>query len=188
MNTTLTSSHSYAKQQFFALYKDSQQVIFQIAYSILKDVYLAQDVTQETFLKAYLNWHTLQDPEKAVAWLRVIVRHTALNQLSSERRRPIMASDADPEETETGTASPSVEGIVMARWRDEQLRQIVGELRSEFAEVLVLRYGAGLKNEEIAERLGLESGTVKSRLHRAKRQVRKKWSERFQEDRFLNIS
>lgn len=153
------------------------------AFTIMGNQEDAEDVAQATLAKAFRLLHTLNDPEKLGRWLRAINRRTALNLLRSRRRSRVQSTDqmdanvAAPDTTPTGSNLEMVAKNAVV----EQVARAVDALPESYREVIVLRYWEHLRNEEIALRLGIPSGTVKSRLARGDRmlldRLRRIWSQ-----------
>lgn len=136
----------------------------------------ADDLTQETFLRAYRFWHTFERGTNAKSWLFTICRNTYLNERKSARReREVPAADLDAR-VESLAAASAFEATVLDPERaffqqviDDRIVQAIDDLPEPFREVLVLSDLGDLKYSEIAEVLGTAVGTVKSRLFRARR-------------------
>lgn len=146
--------------------------VFEAAYFITQDEYLAQDVVQETFLKAFRNIDKLNDGSKMGAWLAVIATRTALDLLKKTRKDVITEDNYIDEEISKNQHISSVENIVEEKFIKNLLRQQVQELIPEHRQVIILKYEYDLKDEEIALELGVSSGTVKSRLFRARKKLK----------------
>ncbi|MBM4762759.1 RNA polymerase sigma factor [Bacillus sp. B15-48] len=145
-----------------------------IAYSITKDWYTSEDVVQEAFIKAYKNIDTIENIDKLGAWLSSITVRTAIDFLRAEKRRCSMSAEMSYIEQlqfkQDVMVSPEeeVEFILFK----EQLSESVQQLPLSYQQVLILKLQYGLKEAEIADELQLKSTTVKTRLHRARKQLR----------------
>ena len=146
--------------------------VFETAYFVTLDEHLAQDVVQETFLKAFRNIDKLKDGTKMGAWLAVIATRTALDLLKKTRNIVITEESFIDEEISKNSHTPSVENVVEEKYIKNLLRQQVQELIPEHRQVVVLKYEYDLNYEEIAKELGISTGTVKSRLYRAKQKLK----------------
>jgi RNA polymerase sigma-70 factor (ECF subfamily) len=136
---------------------------------IVGDRGTADDVAQETWVAAYRGLRRLQEPERLQAWLFGIARNTALNTLRREER-----SRLDYVDDEVLEAIPDEEddALDLHAERAAQVHRALDEISPAHAEVLVLRYVEDLSYEEIANVVGCRVGTVRSRLHYAKRALR----------------
>ncbi len=138
-----------------------------VALAVTGDEADADDVCQDAFVAAIERIDGCRDPGRFGPWLMQIVRNRARDQLRA-RARPILPIEGMTIESER--ASPAAEaerGDATAR-----LLAAIGELSEERREVLLLHDLEGWTHREIAERLGLPPGTVRSHLHHARRSVR----------------
>jgi RNA polymerase sigma-70 factor, ECF subfamily len=136
----------------------------------------AEDLAQETFLRAHRFWHTFEGGTKIKSWLFTICRNTYLHERDrarNQRERP--AADLDPRTEELASASafqPEVGGPEREFFDaliDDEVVDAIDDLPEDFREVLVLSDLGDLKYSEIAEVLDVPVGTVKSRLFRARK-------------------
>jgi RNA polymerase sigma-70 factor (ECF subfamily) len=139
----------------------------------------AEDLAQETVLKAWRAWEQYQRGTNARAWLLTILRNTFLNRYRKERGRQ---ETADVHELEPFTVFRDVqdvdpEGTFFSRLVDDEVTGAIDALPPEFREVLVLSDVEGLPYAEIAGVVGVPVGTVKSRLFRARRLLQRRLYE-----------
>lgn len=133
---------------------------YRLAGLILGDAREAEDVTQEALLRAWKQRRSLRDPDRAQAWFDRILVNACRDQL---RRRRSFVGWADVAD---GQSNSAVDPFVALQQRDEVMRGLA-TLSADHRIVLVLRYWADLTVVDIAERLDVPVGTVKSRLHYA---------------------
>ena len=137
--------------------------IYIVAYAIVQDAAEAEDLVQETFLKAHRAGRSLRDPEKFPAWLMMVTRNGARDRL--RRRRP----QAAPEELEAMrdpmTAPPGA-GLEEAE-AQQHLRRALAKLPEEHRTALTLRYLEGLDYRAIESRMNLSNGALRGILGRA---------------------
>ncbi|HEY1912738.1 MAG TPA: sigma-70 family RNA polymerase sigma factor [Vicinamibacterales bacterium] len=129
----------------------------------------AEDVVQDAAVRAFRFFSSLRG-EDARAWLLTIVRHAWYARLSSQRARAVSTEYdemADPRPDE----SLGPEALVMQRQTVERVRRAVDQLPVDFREVIVLRELEGLSYKEIAAVVGIPTGTVMSRLARARERL-----------------
>ena len=131
---------------------------------ILRDPELARDVVQDTLLRAWRDLPGLRDPDRFDAWLYRLVTHAALDEAKRRRRRSF-------EVELTPIDVPTPDSTLGLANRDEIARAF-GRLEPEQRAVIVLHFYLDLPVHEAAATLGIPSGTVKSRLHRAMRALR----------------
>lgn len=144
--------------------------VYRTAYMITNDHYSAQDVVQETFEKAFKRLDKLKNPEKTGAWLGSIATTTAMDIMRKKKRWNDVATEdvyieKEMSKIELGSL---VENEVEGEFLKKSIREHISKLKPEYRQVVTLKYIYELKNEEIADELGIKAGTVKSRLHRAK--------------------
>jgi RNA polymerase sigma factor (sigma-70 family) len=170
-----------ANIDFDELYRMYSKKLIQIAYSITKDRHLAEDVVQETFIKAFKKVDTIVDEHKIGSWLSAIAARTAIDYLRAEKRRRWLPSDQSIMEQifSNDHSEQSIEEEVEMLLFKEQLQHMLYLLTKEYQQVLVLKLQYGLKENEIASKLNIKSGTVKTRLHRARKQLKKVMSEKY---------
>jgi RNA polymerase sigma-70 factor (ECF subfamily) len=147
-----------------ALVAAHQQVIFRFAYLLLRDPQEAEDVAQETFIRAYRFLWQFDASRNWRSWLLGICANVARNrQRSLSRYLTHLRRLAQQQMTETVTpADPALQDADV-----ELLRQAIAKLDSMDQEIVYLRYFLDLSVDETAETLNVAAGTVKSRLHRA---------------------
>jgi RNA polymerase sigma factor (sigma-70 family) len=154
----------------FSMYSRRLQYI---AFSIIKDHFLAEDVVQETFLKVHKKIDTIDDPKKIAAWLLSITVRTAIDFLRKEKRMNWIITDQQIMENlffHSGIGN-STEKEVEMRLFNHELECCLLNLSEEYKEVLKLRIQYGLREQEIACKLQLTASTVKNRLYRGRKQL-----------------
>lgn len=149
------------------LYARFYQRVLRYAQKILQDRYLAQDVAQETFLKAHVSLHTLRNGHSLESWLFAIARNETRNVLRKSRGR----GGVDPEDVPSDTTP--IDEIVWAE-TTRIVRETIDAMKPEYREVLVLREYELMTYAEIATIIGESEGVVKMRLLRARRALIRK--------------
>jgi RNA polymerase sigma factor (sigma-70 family) len=149
---------------FSQLVREFQDLAMGTAYGWLGDVEAARDVSQETFLDAYVNLHQLREPEAFPGWLRRIV----LKHCDRVTRRPRPEPWRDGHETPAGEVE--LEAGISAAEAAQQLRLAAQALPADERMVVALHYFAGLTGPELADFLDLPLSTIKSRPSRVDHQ------------------
>lgn len=148
------------------VYRCYAGLVWTVAMRVLRDRSLADEATQQTFLQA---WRSARgfDPDRDLApWLATIARRAAIDIYRREQRRPTTPLDlAPPGDTSLVSMPPSEEQA----WEVWQVRRAIAELRPDEQEIVRLQHLEGFTHSEIAARLGVALGTVKSRSFRAHR-------------------
>jgi RNA polymerase sigma-70 factor (ECF subfamily) len=135
----------------------------------LEDVGLAEEVLQDVMLSAWQNASRFRGECQVVTWLMVIARNRAINAFHRKMpARPAALSIEDPNLAWIGEKSPEIEKVGMYEGVQAALRAISADQR----ETLELVFYHGLSLSETAYIQGISTGTVKSRLHRAKARIR----------------
>jgi RNA polymerase sigma-70 factor, ECF subfamily len=137
---------------------------YRLAWAILGNDEEAQDATQDALTVAWQRRDSLRDPARAEAWLSRILVNTCRDQLRRRARSRVRPLDLSP-------LPPVADGSQSAASRDE-LGRALDALNPDQRIVVVLRFWADLTVDDIAERLGVPPGTVKSRLHNSLRALR----------------
>ena len=147
-------------------------VLLRVARSITGNADDAEDLVQETLLRAYRASATF-DGEHPRAWLLTIMRNANIN--SHRRQRPALLRDPDGGGDRTDPRSPvapSAEDVVSESWVDDRIDAAMDGLSPPLRQAMQLVDVDRLTYDEAAAVLGVPSGTVMSRLHRARRRVR----------------
>ncbi|MDE0682159.1 MAG: sigma-70 family RNA polymerase sigma factor, partial [Candidatus Poribacteria bacterium] len=160
---------------FTALVKKYQKQIHAFAWQKLGDFHLAEEITQDTFLKVYQQLWTLRDPNRFEAWLHAIVRNCCLACLR-KTQQPIESLDTMPEaEMERVSYNQYLEeqreGIANET-RDKVVKYLLNKLPENEQTVITLHYLGDMRCEEIGKFLDVPLNTIKSRLHRARKRLR----------------
>jgi RNA polymerase sigma-70 factor, ECF subfamily len=170
---------------FDQLIKRYDRNVFRIAQHITQNREDAEDVVQEAFLKAYTNLGSFQGNSKFYTWLVRIAVNEALMKLRRRKTSKTVSMDEDVE-TEEGSMprefadwSPNPEQLYGQSELGDILQKTVQGLPASFRTVFVLRDVEGLSTEETAEMLGLSIPAVKSRLLRARLQLRERLNRYF---------
>jgi RNA polymerase sigma-70 factor (ECF subfamily) len=146
----------------------------------------AEDLVQETFLKAYRAFGTFEEGTNLRAWLYRILTNTFINQYRAKQRRP---DERDLDEVEDlylyrrlgsldqALSGRSAEDELMAMFTDDEVKQAMEDLPEQFRMAVYLADVEGFAYKEIAEILDIPIGTVMSRLHRGRKAMQKKLYE-----------
>jgi len=153
-----------------------QHRVFGVALRMLGSRAEAEEAAQEVFLRAHRAIADFRGDAKLSTWLYAIASRLCMNRLASGERRLLREGEETLARIPSGHASPADE--LERSERDAALHRAIAELSDERRMVVVLRDLEGLSYEEIASALDLELGTVRSRLHRARMDLKEKL-ERF---------
>ena len=161
---------------FEGLMKKYQKQVQALAFRKVGDFQTAEDITQETFLRVYQKLATLNDPAKFSAWLYAIVNHLCIawhrkNRLQTEPLQEIHISET---ETDAYSRYVAVEHAkTTAEMQRDLVRKLLTKLKEGDQEVITLHYFEEMTSSEIGAHLGVSENTIKSRLHRARQQLKR---------------
>ena len=153
------------RRRFGALCESLRPDLLRFAWWLARDRGLAEDVVQESMLRAWKSFDSLADEAKAKSWLLTIVRRELAR--TFEKKRPELA-DID--------ALVAAESAVLAAPEDErveEMRSAIFRLDEEYREPLVMQVLLGYSTQEIADVMGLQQGAVLTRLFRARARLRR---------------
>ena len=161
---------------FETLVLEYEKNVYNIALRMTGNSEDAADMTQEAFIKAYNSLQSFRGDSKFSVWLYRIVSNVCLDFLRSKNRRPTVSlsvEDDDGEDTQLDVAdeSQSPELLLDRKLTRESVRRGLDSLPPDYRQILLLREIQGLSYDEISQALGLEVGTVKSRIFRARKRL-----------------
>jgi RNA polymerase sigma factor (sigma-70 family) len=145
------------------------KVVWNYAFSITRKWDLADDITQEVFIKVYRNMNSFRRDASVKTWLLTITRNTAIDYQRSAFFRKVTLSDV----VEDYGERQSIENDVMEQWAVNDLWKMVLELPTKYREVIILYAHNQLSLKEIAQMLNVTEGTVKSRMFHARQKLSK---------------
>ncbi|PQE00432.1 RNA polymerase subunit sigma [Mycobacterium sp. EPG1] len=143
------------------------------ALSLTRDRHDAEDLLQETMLFAYNGFHSYQDGTNLRAWLMRIMHNRWVSQCRRRASRPeTSVGDFTDDSWGDAVAVPSAETSAMAAMFDGDLHTALMGLQDDTRTVVFYVYFADLPHQQVARLLGVPAGTVMSRAHRGRRQLR----------------
>lgn len=161
---------------FGAIVDEYQKNVYNLALRMTGNPEDAQDMSQEAFIKAFNSLASFRGDSKLSVWLYRIVSNVCLDFLRSRKRRQTVSLNMD--DGEGGTAELEIPDLsampeeeLNRRLTREAVRKGLLSLPEDQREILLLREIEGLSYDEIAQALGLEAGTVKSRIFRARKRL-----------------
>jgi RNA polymerase sigma-70 factor (ECF subfamily) len=166
-------------QQFEAFMRNYQDMVFSTAMRLVANQSEAEDISQEVFLKAYERFAELRESPTVGGWLKTVATNMSLNHLSRYRSRwsffsEMLGKDKDENEPEIEFAASDDVAEQMANLDRQQLvERALKKLPAAQRVPLVLYHMEGLKYDEIAAKLGVSMGKVKTDIFRAREALRK---------------
>ena len=153
--------------------------VYRFAFRLSGSAADAEDLVQETFLRAYRAWGRFEPGTRAKSWLFTICRNAFLRQRQHDNRREEIMQQAARSSTSASETAETVlfmpayqqdpEGTFFFTLIDDQILKMIDRIPAEFREVVLLSDLEGLSYAEIAHVLDVPIGTVKSRLYRGRR-------------------
>ena len=179
MNDTTATAWNFEDGQL--PYRDQ---LFKTALRLTRSVEESEDLLQETFLKAFRNYHQFTEGTNLKAWLYRILTNTYINRYRKLQRRPAEVELGELQDLylfkrlgESSGAERSTEESVLEGMVDEDIKAALESLPERFRMPVLLADVEGFSYKEIAEILDIPIGTVMSRLHRGRKALQKKlWS------------
>lgn len=161
---------------FTPLVKKYQKGVHTLVWRKIGDFHIAQEITQDTFLKAYQKLGTLKNPNQFPGWLYVIAANLA-NDYLRKNRLPMESLDADNTNEVDKVSYSKYQADKQAEEADENRREIVKKLLRKLPEsertVMMMHYLGEMTIKSISEFLGVSQNTIKSRLSRARNRLQK---------------
>ena len=153
-----------------------QKQVHTLAWRKVRDFHIAEDITQETFLQVYQKLETLEDPTRFPGWLYVIADRLCIAWLRRNQRHTEPLEDTDISEVETEAYSRYIateHAKTFADARRDLVEELLAKLKEGNRTVITLHYLEGMTYAEISNFLGVSENTIKSRLRRARQQLKK---------------
>jgi len=154
--------------------------LYSAAFRLTRNGADAEDLVQETFLRAYRGFHQFEPGTNLKAWLYRILMNTFINTYRKKQREPQTVSEEETPDwylyskmAEHG-AEPSAEASVIEALPDEDVQAALSALPEQFRAAVLLADVEGFSYKEIAEITGVPIGTVMSRLHRGRKALEKR--------------
>ena len=175
--TWVLQAQQGSDEAFTNLVETYQKHVYTLCYRMLGEPESAEDAAQETFLRAFQHIHRYDSKRPFATWLLSIAAHYCIDRL---RRRKFSMASIDQDEEEGGfelpdADAPNPESEVVHNEQREQMQGLLKRLDSVDRAAIVLRYWNDCSEAEIAEALNLTVSAVKSRLHRARRELAGLW-------------
>lgn len=156
---------------FEMIIRTHSRKLFAVAYAILQDASEAEDIVQETFVRAWNRRRWMRDPEKFPAWLTTVARNRSCDIL--RRRRTVPLDEDAPLPEMADVHAPCPDNPMAADDMRLQMRAALGQLPEQHRTALTLRYLEGMDYLSIERAMGLTNGALRGILGRALAAMRK---------------
>jgi len=150
-----------------AVYQAYGPLVYAVTFRVLGDRSLCEEATQQTFVRAWRAAASFDASRELDPWIAMIARRVAIDMYRREAARATSPLDPVAREHPALVASPAADAVLDV-W---EVRRAVSALPAELREIVRLQHFDGLAHDEIAARLGVPVGTVKSRSFRAHRRL-----------------
>ena len=171
---------------FRELIRRYERPVFSLVYRMVRDRETAEELAQDTFVKALNNIERYSPEFKLSSWLFKIANNLAIDHLRKARLRTVSlsgspdaatASEVEATSFEIAGHEPTALEALEARELGGAIERAIGRLRPEYRACIIMRHVEGRSYEEIASTLDLPLGTVKTYIHRARLELRKMLDE-----------
>ena len=153
--------------------------LYAAAIRYTKNAADAEDLVQDTYAKAFVSFHQFEEGTNLKAWLYRILTTTFINNYRKDQRRPLQSSDSEVADwqlhnaaSHTSDQGKSAEDEVLENIADVDIRNALAAMPEEFRMAVYLADVEGFAYKEIADIVGVPTGTVMSRLHRGRKLLR----------------
>jgi RNA polymerase sigma-70 factor (ECF subfamily) len=160
------SADASLEREFEQRLADCPTLAYRVALGVLRNSTDAEDVAQESMLRAYRNFHRLRDRERFRAWLVRTAWRLSLDRIRSAGRRERRERNAMQDQP-----AAAVENVAATREFERHVAAALDALPEKLRIVMVLAAIEGYNTREVAKLLDVPEGTVKSRLHAARKQL-----------------
>lgn len=156
-----------ADEAIAALYLAHWAPMVRLAYLLVRDQYVAEEVVQDSLINLHRRWSRLRNREDLVAYLRRAVVNGSRSVLRHDRVRAAWLAREQAERSAAGVwDAPSAEATALAHHQHDAMMAALAALPRRQREVLVLRYYLDLTEAQIAQTLDISTGSVKAHAHR----------------------
>ena len=152
-----------------------------LALSKVNDPTEAEDIAQESFIKAYSQLNSLRSPSCFAGWLSKIIHQQCVNHIRKQTRNKIVSSCEFAAVNASDLASTCSKNPGLSAEQTHFVRQTVSRLPERFQKLIIMRFVAGLSTPQIAKQLGKSHGAVRVHLHRAYKILEKELSPLLEE-------
>lgn len=174
-NSLVDAARQGDRRAYELIYRELSARLYHYAASLVGDAATAEDITQGAFVKAWESLPKLKSSEAFIVWIHRIARNLAVDSGRLAAREEPAGSGSEPEwETEDPRRGGRPEAAVLDQERNAVVHRAVAALPDHQREVVVLHHFGGMPVEDVARTIGVPTGTVLSRLARAREALRRR--------------
>ncbi len=179
INTLISQILDGDKQAFSELVQRYESTVFSFAFKVCRDREKAEEALQNTFVNVYRKLHQFDGKSKFSTWLYSIVTNNCFMQNRQRKidEASVQLEDSQEQTNSTTAGTPTPLDTIMSQELQKQLDTAILKLPVEYRIVFILRDIEGLTAAETAQVLDISVPAVKSRLHRARKELREQLSE-----------
>lgn len=163
-------------EQFAKTVKQYERLILTICLSFTKNYFDAEDLAQQTFLNAYMNYDKF-DGKNLKAWLTTIAANKCRDFLKSKSRTDVSLTDEEYDNVQDDSESP--EEAIIKKNTEEKISSLCSRLKEPYKNVAENYFLYGIKLSSMAKASGENIKTLETRLYRAKKLLKELWKEEF---------
>ncbi|MEN6299902.1 MAG: RNA polymerase sigma factor [Anaerolineaceae bacterium] len=161
------------QQAFTHIVEAYQKPVYNLCYRMLNNAEDAEDAAQETFLRAYRSINQFDHSRQFSTWLLSIAAHYCIDQIRKNRMTIISLEDQPNQEIPDKLPGP--ESTLSKREEQDRMRLLLEKLNPTDRAAVIMYYWYNYSYDEIAQSLSLSESAVKSRLHRARKEMARLW-------------
>ena len=159
---------------FACLLEASEAAVYNLCYRMLGEGKEAEDATQESFLRAYRQFHRYDPSRPFRPWVFTIACHHCCDRLRKRRLMVWLRADDEFQHPVWREPAPGPEDQALQSEQSERIQELLAQLSPKDRAAIVLRYWYDFSDQEIAQAIGTTMSAVKSRIHRARRSLAEK--------------
>lgn len=161
------------RDAYASIIDEYQSMVFRYTWQIVKNQDIAEDLTQETFIKAYEKLHQYRTDAAFKGWLLRIARNNAMNYFRKNKTQDVsLDEDNGLQEYLPETKSKSPDKAAIDSEKEEILNRAISQLSKEKREIILLHYYEEMSLAEIAELMDKKTGAIKTAIHRIRLEIR----------------
>lgn len=151
--------------EFEKLFHENREVIFKYLMKMTRNASLSEELTQETFFRAYMNYHSLRNKEKAFVWLFQIAKHTYFAWYNEQKKKDSL------DELKTVSNGENIEDAFVQKELSQKALLCLHELEQPYKEVFMLSVFGGFSLKDISSIFGKSESWARVTFYRAKQKL-----------------